>query len=56
MRTMAISEKRLLRKCKCCEQWKENVHPYETVMMCPECATKSKYKVKQKDSEEDKKN
>ena len=52
---MAIAqEKRFLRKCKCCNEWQEKVYPYSGTMMCPKCATKNKYKIKTKDSEEDK--
>ena len=53
---MGKENKRLLRKCRCCDEWLENVHPYGDTMMCPECATKSNYKVKTKDTDEDKKN
>lgn len=52
---MATTEKRLKRKCKGCGEWLENVHPYEGTMLCPECATRMHFKVKTKDSDEDKK-
>lgn len=49
-----LKEKRFLRKCNVCGGWCENVHPYKEIMLCPVCATKEKYKVKQKDTDEDK--
>ena len=50
---MATKEKRLLRKCKNCNEWLEHVREYDGNMLCPECAKKLGYdplKVKPKGS------